>query len=69
MHRCQFQTLLFFCILLSITLNNADLILVTQSKPLFECNYLKSTAEGLSFQISFVPSARKTFGTLFPDCR
>ena len=31
-----------------------------------QINYLKSTAEGLSFQISVVPNASKTFGTLFP---
>ena len=41
----------------------------TQSKFLFESNYLKSTAEGLSFQISFVPNTSKTFVTFFPYCR
>ena len=35
-------------------LNKADLILATQSKLFFESNQLKSTAERLSFQMSFV---------------
>ena len=50
-------------------LKQSRLVLATQSKLLLESNYLKSTAEGLSFQISFVPNASKTFGTLFPYCR
>ena len=47
-------------------LNKADLILATQSNLLPESSYLKSTAEGLSFQISVVLNASKTFCTLFP---
>ena len=39
------------------SLNKADLILATQSKLLFESNYLKLTAEDLSFQTSFVSNA------------
>ena len=39
------------------SLNKADLILATQSKLLFESNYLKLTAKVLSFQTSFVPNA------------
>ena len=35
----------------STALNKVDLILATQSKLLFEFNYLKSITEGLSFQI------------------
>ena len=35
----------------STPLNKVDLILATQSKLLFESNYLKSITEGLSFQI------------------
>ena len=54
----------FFCILISTPLNKAGLILVTQSKLLLESNYLKSTAEGLSFQISFVPNAGETWLSL-----
>ena len=68
-HQRQFQIPLFFCILFSTPLNNADLILATQSKLLFESNYLKSTVECLSFQISIVSNASKTIGTLFPYCR
>ena len=50
-HQCQFQIPLFFSILFSTPLNKVDLILATQSKLLFESNYLKSITEGLSFQI------------------
>lgn len=35
----------------------AGLILVAQIKLLFQSNYLKSTVEGLSIQISVVPNA------------
>ena len=58
-----------FYILFSTPFKKADLILVTQSKLLFESNYLKSTAEGLSFKILIVTNASKTFGTLFPYYR
>ena len=47
----------------------AKLILATQSKLLFRSDDLKLRAEGLSFQISFVPNGSKTFGTLFPYYR
>ena len=50
-HQRQFQIPLFFSILFSTPLNKVDLILATQSKLLFESNYLKSITEGLSFQI------------------
>ena len=46
-----------FTIFLHTVLNLLKLILATQSKLLFESNYLKLTAEGLSFQTSFVPNA------------
>ena len=47
----QFQIPLIFCKLFSTPLNKADLIIATQSKLLFESNYLKSITEGLSLQI------------------
>ena len=47
----NFKSRCFFCILFKIPLNRVDLILATQSKLLFEYNYLKLTTEGLSFQI------------------
>ena len=68
-HQRQFQIPLFFYIMFSTPLNKADLILATQSTLLFESNYLKLTAEGFSFQISFVPNASKTFGIFFPYYR
>ena len=68
-HERQFEIPLFFCKLFSTPLNKANLILATQSKLLLESNYLKSIVEGLSFQISVVPNASKTFGTLIPCCR
>ena len=43
--------LVVFCILFSTSLNKADLILATKTKLLFESNNLKSTVEGLAFQI------------------
>ena len=44
-HQRQFQIPLFFCILFLTPLNKAVLILATQSKFLFESNYLKSTGK------------------------
>ena len=58
----SFQIPLFFCVLFSSPVNKAELTLATQSGS----NYLKSTAEGPSFQILVVPNASKTFDTLFP---
>ena len=63
-HQRQFRIPLFFCILFSTPFNKTDLILATQSKFLFESNYLKSTKEGLSFQTSFVPKASITWYSL-----
>ena len=42
---------LFFCILFLTTLDKAGLKLTTQSKLMFESNYLKSIIERLSFKI------------------
>ena len=59
-----------FCTYISRTpLNKAYLTLATQSKFSFNSSDLKSTADSLSFEISFVPNESKTFGTLFPYYR
>ena len=50
-HQRKFRIPMCFCILFSSPLNKADLILASQSKLFSDTNYLKSTAEGLSFQI------------------
>ena len=64
-HQRQFSIPLYFYLLLSNPVNKVDSILATQCKLLLESNYLKSTANGLCFQISVVLIGNKSF-RLFP---
>ena len=63
----KFRWFFFFFFFLHTDLNPFKQSRLDFSNPkqtLLESNYLKSTAEGLSFQISFVPNAGETWLSL-----
>ena len=55
------KVLLLFSTLFSTSFSKADLILATQSKRVFESNYLKLTVESLSFQTSSMTNAINSY--------